>query len=84
MDGVKKPRNILTIMDAIEGVDPTLASALLPLRNSVPYTPPELLHARWGELMAIMQREAPPSHPQFATMIAIVNGSKDGPCPIEE
>lgn len=74
-------RNILTVMDALEAVEPKLKESLDDLRSSVRYSPPEHLGFLWGRLMEVLEREAPPSHPRFQELVAICNGDPNGPCP---
>ncbi|MFA5314197.1 MAG: hypothetical protein WC375_12925 [Methanomassiliicoccales archaeon] len=70
---MKKPRNILEVMDKLEELEPELKDPFKSIRESVPYTAPEVMPTRWTQIANVLTIIIPPSHPKFTEVLELFN-----------
>lgn len=68
-------RNIGTVIEQIETTAPDLKVVLHDLKDSIRYSPPELMWMHCGRLMSIMNTHAS-EHPKADELTKIVNDIK--------
>lgn len=65
-------RNIVQVIGNIVEMAPDLEPHFRDLLAAIPYTAPEILWMRWGELGDIMNKHAR-EHPKAAELVKLVN-----------
>lgn len=71
-------RALTAVIDQLIAADPSLQGSLASIRQTVVYSAPETMNARWWDVAAVLEREAPAGHERHEKLVAIFSG-KDVP-----
>lgn len=67
-------RALTEVIDQLIQADASLGDSLASLRQTVMYSAPETMTARWWDVAAVLERHAPPGSANHEKLVAIFTG----------